>query len=122
MTKDDYFKTLAAASERHGMRFSLVFLEACKSQLDEQQAARLITSQPNAFIGVLYVSDMTGLRYNTIDYGQMFEPVGQRELPLIAAMRQHLDEIQKTQQHIPAQGELQPSEKENQPVPSTKSG
>lgn len=108
MTKDVYFDTLAAANERHGMQFSLVFLEACKSQLDEQQTARLTASQPNEFIGVLYASDMTGLRYNTIDYSQMLEPVGKRKLPLIAAMRQHLDEIQETQEHIAAQGELDP--------------
>jgi hypothetical protein len=63
-------------------------------------------SQPNKFIGVLYASDQTGLRYNTIDYARMFEPVEQNEIRLIAAMRRHLDEIQETQEHIPAKGEL----------------
>ena len=52
------------------MRFPIVFLESCKSEVPEAMAAWM-REKPN--VGRLYASDMEGLTYRSIDYPKLFE-------------------------------------------------
>lgn len=62
-TKEAYVQTLATFSRKQGMKFRLVFVESCSSELSAKRVSQLKGS-----VGQLYTSDIDGLEYNTLDY------------------------------------------------------
>lgn len=82
VTKDQYLTILRQCGEQRGMRFPVVFMEACKSQLDEVQLRDLQARGIN--IGILFTSDLEGLEYTTIDYADVFSRIEQGERPVQA--------------------------------------
>lgn len=85
-TKQEYLATLVQRSEA-GMQFPLLFIESCKSELDELQVQDLKANR--AGIGRLFTSDIEGLEYATIDYGDVFRRVDEGS-SLIEAVNQTL--------------------------------
>ncbi|MCE9529547.1 MAG: hypothetical protein K8T89_00170 [Planctomycetes bacterium] len=64
-----YLSVIRAAGEELGMKFPVVFAESCKSEVPKAMLAWL-REKPN--VGLLYTSDMDGLKYTTIDYAKLF--------------------------------------------------
>lgn len=90
VSKQSYVTALLQVMDATGMEFPLLFIEACRSQLEEVEIRELHGGQKR--IGRLYTSDLTGLHYTTVDYDRVFQRVKGGE-PLARAI--HGDLIAK---------------------------
>lgn len=71
--KADYAAILLRLGRDQEMTFPVVFVESCRSQLEDSTVQQLQSHDTN--IGRLYTSDLTGLQYKTLDYDQVFRRV-----------------------------------------------
>lgn len=67
ISKQDYSSTISTLGKEKGMTFRLVFIESCFSELAPAHVENM-----NQNVGLLYTSDSTGLKYQTIFYGEVF--------------------------------------------------
>lgn len=81
--KSIYFVVLEQLGKHRGMRFPLVVVESCHSELSPETVGRLTRSAAN--LGVLYTSDHAGLKYETLDYAKVLAGAD-RDLPVAAAL------------------------------------
>ncbi len=70
--KRDYWSALVAAGSRFGVRFPLVFREACASGVSSW--AEYLAVPDN--VGLIAHSGYANIRYNDIDYGEIFSAAG----------------------------------------------
>lgn len=68
--KSEYFSVIDAAGDELGMRFSLVFIEACRGIFEPGEEQRLPTN-----VQLLYTSGDRSLKYTTLDYPMLFAQV-----------------------------------------------
>jgi hypothetical protein len=102
VTKASYVESILDISEATGMRFPLLFVEACRSQFDSDVLRRI--GADGADIGLIYTSDLKGLQYTTLDYEKVFDRVDSGA-SLASAMHQELLAIYETQKAAREAGE-----------------
>jgi hypothetical protein len=71
VTKADFVSTITAMGRQSGMKFPVLFVESCRSQLEDVELRELTAADSN--IGLLYTSDLKGLSYKTLDYDKVFQ-------------------------------------------------
>lgn len=82
VSKQSYVTALLQVMDATGMEFPLLFIEACRSQLEDVEIRELHGGQKR--IGRLYTSDLAGLQYTTLDYEAVFGRVKAGESLAIA--------------------------------------
>ena len=71
VSKAEYFAILDEAGRTRGMRFSLVFIEACRGIFAPGEEQKLPRN-----VKLLYTSGDRSLQYSTLDYGSLLVQVG----------------------------------------------
>jgi hypothetical protein len=102
LKKVDYFRVIKERGTNNSMRFPVIFLESCRSELSEDLLSQL-RGESTPLIGSLYTSNETGLRFTTIDYPQLLKQSAEKDQNLATALVDHLAEIQSTQVPIPTE-------------------
>jgi hypothetical protein len=78
VTKVSLVATLTSMSQTKEMRFPVLLLESCKSQLSSEQREQL-TGNNAKVVGQLWTSDDKGLPYETCDYVRIFASLSENK-------------------------------------------
>ena len=77
ISKQIFLETVIKMRAASDMYFETIFIESCKSELP-RTSIKTLESLDQLNIGTLFVSDTAGLRYETIDYGDVFAKTGKQ--------------------------------------------
>jgi len=84
VTKAEYFALLDRAGRRHGLQFSLVFMEACRGIFAPGEEQTLPTN-----VRLLYTSGNRSLQYSTLDYAALLSQI-KPDRPFSAVLDEYL--------------------------------